>query len=212
MQNDECRMQRDMSSKPAGIILKGLREARIGGLITSGDLVLFRGRGLISRLIRACGRSPYSHAGMICFWSASPFLCEIREWHGGRAVTLASQVRKYGGRMDVFRVNRELFSQFSGTLAGTEMSRLAGDEYNYRGVLLAGLRRLPFLRLCFSHRTCDDQFPAHRGPLFCSEAVAQAARVGGGVDPVPLLADRLTEPGDLARSSLWKYAFTLNAE
>ncbi len=36
-------------------------------------------------------------------------------------------------------------------------------------------------------------------------------RVGGGVDPVPHLADRLTEPADLARSPFYEYAFTLDS-
>jgi len=34
-------------------------------------------------------------------------------------------------------------------------------------------------------------------------------RIGGGVDPVKHLADRLTEPADLARSPFYKYRFTL---
>jgi hypothetical protein len=34
-------------------------------------------------------------------------------------------------------------------------------------------------------------------------------RIGGGVDPVPHLSDRLTEPADLARSPFYEYAFTL---
>jgi hypothetical protein len=36
-----------------------------------------------------------------------------------------------------------------------------------------------------------------------------ADRLGGGVDPVPHLADRLTEPADLARSPFYEYLFTL---
>ena len=36
-----------------------------------------------------------------------------------------------------------------------------------------------------------------------------ADRIGGGVDPVPHLADRLTEPADLARSPFFRYRFTL---
>jgi hypothetical protein len=36
----------------------------------------------------------------------------------------------------------------------------------------------------------------------CSEAVAISCRAGG-IDPVPELPDRLTEPADLARSLLW---------
>lgn len=39
-----------------------------------------------------------------------------------------------------------------------------------------------------------------------------ADRVGGRVDPVPHLADRLTEPADLARSPFYQYLFTLVRE
>ena len=45
-------------------------------------------------------------------------------------------------------------------------------------------------------------------PPFCSEAVSIAVQAGG-VDPVPTLADRYTEPGDLARSLFFHYRFTL---
>jgi len=38
---------------------------------------------------------------------------------------------------------------------------------------------------------------------------AMAYRIGGGVNAVPHLADRLTEPADLARSTLFRYVFTL---
>jgi hypothetical protein len=34
-------------------------------------------------------------------------------------------------------------------------------------------------------------------------------RLGGGVDPVPHLADRLTLPADMARSPFYEYQFTL---
>ncbi len=46
-------------------------------------------------------------------------------------------------------------------------------------------------------------------PPFCSHACAMADRLGGGVDPVKHLADRLTEPADLARSPFYRYRFTL---
>ena len=34
-------------------------------------------------------------------------------------------------------------------------------------------------------------------------------RIGGGVDPVAHLADRMTLPADLARSPFYAYLFTL---
>ncbi len=48
-------------------------------------------------------------------------------------------------------------------------------------------------------------------PPFCSQAVSLACR-RGGVDPVPNLADRLTEPADLSRSPFFAYRFTLTWE
>ena len=36
-----------------------------------------------------------------------------------------------------------------------------------------------------------------------------ADRIGGGVDPVPHLTDRLTEPADLARSPFYQFLLTL---
>ena len=52
----------------------------------------------------------------------------------------------------------------------------------------------------------DDD--ASTWPPFCSQAVSMADRQGG-IDPVPNLADRLTEPADLSRSEFYEYRFTL---
>jgi hypothetical protein len=60
-----------------------------------------------------------------------------------------------------------------------------------------------FVRPETDDRACDAR------PPFCSHACAMADRIGGGVDPVPHLADRLTEPADLARSPLYEYRFSL---
>jgi hypothetical protein len=69
------------------------------------------------------------------------------------------------------------------------------------------LLHLPLVRwLMTAH--LDDAAPDGRPP-FCSHACAMADRQGGGVDPVPHLADRFTEPADLARSPFYRYRFTL---
>src|SRR5262245_66124760 len=73
--------------------------------IRDGDLLLFRGRGVIARLIGVAGRSEYSHAARAVWWGYDLFCCEVRELRGGRAVTLESQVRKFPGLIDVFEVN-----------------------------------------------------------------------------------------------------------
>src|SRR5690606_11195502 len=126
-----------------------------------------------------------------------------------RAVTLESQVRRYPGRIDVFTLRsdyREAFDRFGAVKA---MMRRCGGEYSYAGILSAALLHLPGVRLLASPNTDDEDQPGEGLPEFCSQAVANAARIGGGIDPVPNMSDRITEPGDLARSQLWERQWRL---
>ena len=73
--------------------------------IADGDLFLFRGAGVVSRMISVAGRSEYTHAARAAWWGRILFCLEVREFKGGRAVTLASQVRRFPGVIDVFEAN-----------------------------------------------------------------------------------------------------------
>lgn len=185
-----------------------VRLSESAALIWNGDLLLFRGRGLLSRLIGTAGRSEYTHAARAIWWGDTLFCCEIRELKGGRAVTLASQVRKFPGLIDVFAVNPDnRWPEYDRHGANRFMLQLAGCDYGYGGLLQAALLHAPFCRLLVKPATEDAHVESR--PPFCSQACAMADRVGGGVDPVPHLADRITEPADLARSAFYRYRFTL---
>jgi len=172
--------------------------------IADGDLLLFRRRSLIA----VAGRGTHSHAAKAAWWGDDVFCIEVREWHGGRAVTLESQVRNYPGRIDLYHTNpANRWPEYDRTLSTTMMRRLAGCDYGYAAVLAAAMLHLPLVRLAVRAATEDDAID--RRPPFCSQACAMTDRAGGGVDPVPHLADRLTEPVDLARSPFYEYAFTL---
>jgi hypothetical protein len=172
--------------------------------ILDGDLLLFRRRGLIA----IAGRGEHSHAAKAAWWGDDLFCLEVREWHGGRAVTLESQVRRRPGHIDVYRANpANRWPEYDRTRSSTMMRRLAGCDYGYAGLLTAAMLHLPFVRLAVRAEVDDNAID--RRPPFCSQACAMVDRVGGGVDPVPHLADRLTEPADLARSPFYEYMFTL---
>ena len=176
--------------------------------IRSGDLLLFRGRGFLSRMIGIAGRSPYTHAARAAWWDDLLYCCEVRELRGGRAVTLESQVRRYPKQIDVFETNPGCrWPQYDRQGALRYIRRLAGCDYGYVGVLRAAVRHLPLWR-CLLRPVINDNEVTRRPP-FCSQACAMADRLGGNVDPVPQLADRLTEPADLARSPFYRYRFTL---
>lgn len=183
--------------------------ADILGELEDGDLLLFRGSGFISRLISAMGRSKYTHAAKVVFWDDEPYCVEVREFKGGRAVTLRSQVEKFPCEIDVYETNGvdNHSIKYSRKGAVRFMRRLAGCEYGYLSVFKALLSHLPFCRLIFTP-TMNDHGTPTVAPC-CSEAVSMADRIGGGVDPVPNLADRATEPADLGRSTFYHYKFTL---
>ncbi len=179
--------------------------ARAQALIADGDLLLFRRRGLIA----IAGRGEHSHAAKAAWWGDELFCLEVREWHGGRAVTLASQVRRFPGRIDVYRTNpNNRWPEYDRAGAITWMRRLAGCDYGYTSVLAAAMLHLPVVRLAVKATVEDSS--VDRRPPFCSQACAMADRIAGGVDPVPHLADRLTEPADLARSPFYQYEFTIS--
>ncbi len=102
------------------------------------------------------------------------------------------------------------------------MKGKTGHEYDYKGLVRAALLHLPLVRAALwrlpglrflALPDLRDQDPNERmRPEFCSAAVASAYRHGAGIDPVPNLNDRLTEPSDLARSPLFAYQFTLEAD
>jgi hypothetical protein len=172
--------------------------------IRSGDLLLYRRRGLIS----IAGRGEHSHAAKAAWWDDDLFCLEVRDWVGGRAVTLSSQVQRYPGRIDVYRSNAgNRWREYDRKGATRVMRRLCGCDYGYRGLLGAALLHLPVVRLLV--RPDVDDAALNRRPPFCSQACAMADRLGGGVDPVRHLADCLTEPADLARSPFYEYLFTL---
>ena len=185
-----------------------VRLSQQAGTIRDGDLLLFRGTGLLSRMIGVAGRSEYSHAGRAVWWGDLLCCCEVREFYGGRAVTLESQVRRFPGRIDVFEANpRFRWQQYDRRGAVRFMRQLAGCDYGYLGVWNAALRHLPLWRWLVRPDRDDQRWTTR--PPFCSQACAMADRLGGNVDPVPNLSDRLTEPADLARSPFYRYRFTL---
>ncbi|MCA9239987.1 MAG: hypothetical protein KDA37_07300 [Planctomycetales bacterium] len=172
--------------------------------IRDGDLLLFRRRGVIA----TAGRGVHAHAAKAVWWGDDLFCVEVREWFGGRAVTLASQVRRRAGAIDVFAANPEnRWPEYDREAAAAFMRNLAGCDYGYLAVCRAALLHLPVVRNFVKPATEDTARNAR--PPFCSQACAMADRIAGGVDPVPSLSDRLTEPADLARSPFYEYRFTL---
>jgi len=181
----------------------------VAGELRTADLLLFRGQSWISRLIAVGGRSKYSHAAKVDRLGSELYCVECRELKGGRIVTLASQVANYAGLIDVFSANPENKTGFDRAASAGYMRRFAGQDYGWLAVYRAAFQHLPVIRLVIDHDYELENGDRPGLPAFCSQACAMADHYGGGIDPVANLADRFTLPGDLARSSFYRYRWTL---
>lgn len=175
--------------------------------IKHADLLLCRTGGRFCDLaISAASRSPYVHAGMAAWIEGELYIVDVLQFHGGRRVRLGDEVARYPGRYDVFRVNTIRFRELDRETAVERMLKYADGKYGWWNVFRTSLRHLAFIRLVVPLLTDDEANGTY--PPFCSQAASRAYRAAG-VDPVPNLADRITEPGDLARSLLFSYFCTL---
>ncbi len=173
-------------------------------LIHTADLLLFRAsHHLSSQSIAIAGRSIYCHAAMAGWWEQRLMALETREWYGGRAIALSNYVAKLPGVIDVFRADLTTGERRAALDA---MKDVTGKAYGWGTIWWHSIRMLPVARWFFTPPTDDV---ANGNLPVCSSAVANAYREGADADPVPELSDRATMPGDLARSLMFDYRFTL---
>ena len=181
-----------------------LNYAQARDQIRNADLLLFRRRNWFTRLIAVAGRSEYVHAAMAGWWK-DRLMCVEMTSGGGRAQLLSNLVARWPGAIDVYQANATR-RRFSRERALATMIGITGKRYGWASLFRAALLHLPIFRFLVQPDANDSEISDR--PPFCSQAVSIADRAGG-IDPVPNLADRLTEPADLSRTTFYAYRFTL---
>lgn len=187
--------------------------------VHTGDVLLFRATGPVAAIIRWSGRTSYSHVGLAAWWGERLLVLESRELRGCRAVPLSSAAAT--GRVDLYRVRGAGELERADVLE--EALKHLGGAYGWASILRMAFTRLPvgLLRMVPVLRRVLPKGPSYSendgdpsGPrMVCSEYVARCWRAAGPLwDLVPRLADRNTEPGDLARSALLEPVGTLTLE
>ncbi len=184
-------------------------------LIQEADILLFRGKGIISWLIKRYGSGVHSHVG-IAHWDNGNLQCvEFREFKGGRSVSLKTQVDNSPFGIDVFRAAKRVdYENDSYVLDDTTkfkittiMLKLTGLPYGWKNIWKLFKHYLPFCRLAPQNIKDNNATKI----FVCSTAAAFAYRTSY-IDPVPYLADSAVTPSDLARSSLFQYQFTIQKD
>jgi len=177
--------------------------AQAAANIADGDLLLYRSQGLIAK----AGRGQYSHAAKVARWGDDLFVIDTRMFYGGDIRLLSTDVRNHPGQIDVYGANAQSLPSYDPLATINYMRELVDRPYGWWSLAKAALLHLPLVRLLVRPNLNDRHFDDH--PPFCSQFVAMAERFAGGVDVVPNLADKLTEPNDLARSRFYDYLVTL---
>jgi hypothetical protein len=157
--------------------------------IMDGDILLFRGKSWISRLIGWATRSPYSHAGILAWWHGRLMVLEAVS-NGVVASRMSIVVQTYSGRVELWTTDGQLVRpeviRAAQILLGKRYSKLK-LLYNLRRLLLGRRRDEP----------ADPDAPPE--DFVCSEFVSRVWRAGG-IDLSHDSPDLYTKPADIARS------------
>jgi len=191
-------------------------------LIQEGDILLFRGSGIIGFLIKRYTAGLHSHVALAHKDGDILECVEFREFMGGRSVSLKSQVDAAPLSIDVFRPVKSIsyeeldedgnfklieknYTKETASAMTEDIIRWTGQPYGWKNIWKMFLRFIPGARL-FQQNINDDEVAKAK---VCSTAVTVALR-RNYMDPVPYLADARVSPADLARSPLLQYLFTID--
>jgi hypothetical protein len=177
--------------------LQPYREVR--DRVEDGDIFLFRGQYLISKLFEKVDHSYYSHAALAAWWGGRLMILQA-EGPGIQAIPLSVAVGTYPGRADWYKLKKESFPDGERSLAAvlTEAKSDLGLSYGFGDLLRNIWHFIAKVKLA------DPSWPR---AMFCSEYVERCFREGG----ISLTGrpDITTFPKDIAVSPHLEYMATI---
>jgi hypothetical protein len=163
--------------------------------IKDGDVLLYRGRSLASRIIQIVTGSTYSHAGLAAWWDDRLMVLEA-VGKGVVVTPISRNIRSYSGSIEWFTSVEDIPKN-----QRLQMIRFAqrelGKEYALWRTVLLGIRVLFQRNLKSRDRLRREE------RLFCSHYVAESYN-SIGMDLKKGVSDRFMSPGDIAASPLLK--------
>jgi hypothetical protein len=159
--------------------------------IKNGDIVLYRGKGFISGLIKKITKSPYSHAGIVTWWNERLMVMEAV----GRGVVttpLSLNLKKYPDQLEWFTSTKPISEEKRLRMIRFAQEEL-GKEYAFLDLIRFGIKIL------FT-RNIDKKDELRRSQkLICSHYVSQIYN-SIGMDLKKNQSDRFMSPQDIASS------------
>jgi hypothetical protein len=161
--------------------------------IKDGDILLYEGLNLASRVIRWATRSRYSHAGIAVWWNDRLMVMEA-VGRGVSVTPLSSNIKHYHGHVQWFSTRDEVQVDRRQQLVQFAQEELGKEYALWKAVLLG------FYLVLKKDREKRDEL-ARENKLYCSWYVAQVYNAAG-LDLKKGVSDRFMTPEDIARSPL----------
>jgi len=161
--------------------------------IRNGDVIMYKGKNILPRLIRWLTKSFYSHAGIAVWWNERLMVMEA-VMRGVRVVPLSRNIYQHKGNVEWFSCKKEISEEDRLRMVIFAQEEL-GKSYARWRVILFGLKVL------FKRDLSITDELRMENKLFCSQYVAQIYN-SIGLDLKENREDRFMSPGDIARSPL----------
>ncbi len=170
------------------------------GQMQNGDILLFKGKGWLSEVIKWKTGSAYSHAGLVAWWDDRLMVLEA-VGAGVRATPISYNLKKYKGGIDYFRCTEDITDVLRSGMLSFAQKQL-GKEYDLGR--LFGF----FIKLMRNQPLQETETATVPSTFFCSEYVAEVYEQAG-YDLVPSRSSQYTSPDKLADSKLVEFVGTL---
>jgi hypothetical protein len=166
--------------------------------IADGDVILFRGTILLSRIIELISHGDYSHCAIAADWGERKMILQAEFVGGVQAVPLSIAVGTYNGRVDWFRIKPDQRKRLDIAALMAEARANLGLGYAKEGMLKAAEHYI------FGAHITDD--PGDARALFCSQYVTRCFRKAGATLSTDTDAD--TSPTEISTSGVLEYQGT----
>jgi hypothetical protein len=182
-----------MTEPTAQQIAKALHYEDVRSQIKNGDVLMYRGKSLQSRIIMLITRSNFSHAGIAAWWNNRLMVMEA-VGKGVVATPMSFSVGKYDGRVALFTSTENISEEDRLRMIKFAQEELGKEYANWKAVKLA------WKILLQRDREKKDALRRER-QLFCSYYVAQVYN-SIGRDLKRGVSDRFMTPRDIADSPM----------
>lgn len=184
-----------MKSNP--VVYKKIRED-----INDGDVLLFKGHGIISAIIKWKTKSEYSHAGIVAWWNDRLMVLEA-VGKGVVARPISYDLEKYKHAIDYYRLKKEVsITDQKRTQMVIFAQEQLGKEYNHFQIFVF------FIKLLFGMKLSKSDKTNNYNTYFCSQYVA-SIYARNGYDLAVEQSDSYTSPDNIRQSDKLEFVGTL---